>query len=551
MKRAALGSIFLGIMVTLLLLSGCSGGGSDTSTIGANSADTGTGTVALFLTDGPADDYDHIWIQISRAVLLPSHDGQPVVIYEPDSPEKLDLLDLRQEDEDDAGLLLALEQVPAGSYDKIRLEIISVQGEKITAAGSSEITPFRLPSGKIDLNPRGPFIVADGITLTITLDLDCDKSIHISGNQINFRSVVFVKIQPLDGQPLCPRVLHGTIDALTYAEDTVTVVGFELALQKSQSLVNILIDANTVFINDLGQVVDAQALAVDDSVYVRGHLQDDGLLASMVVVGDLVRHKGIVAQAVENDQFVLDPYSDTQSDDLVVELLPETLILWGCDQPLDPSAIQPGMVARVIGKGIDDRIIAVAVLLRPRLIAGDLTAIEPTEGGHQLTVNVTPEADSPTLTAVFLPLDAPIRIKYDGDLSLDRLEALVEVCDYPRTVQIPIDRTASETLTGAKVVVVPEPLWVTVLGVDADQRLLTTDSGLVHVKADARILDFDFSEDIHQHRNQIDLTDIQIDDQLMLHGLPLCQQLTESGETPVDFEATLVMIVPPNTTGEE
>jgi len=37
----------------------------------------------------------------------------------------------------------------------------------------------KLPSGKIDLNPRGDFEVTAGATLSIRIDIDADKSIKL------------------------------------------------------------------------------------------------------------------------------------------------------------------------------------------------------------------------------------------------------------------------------------------------------------------------------------------------------------------------------------
>ena len=131
-----------------------------------------------------------------------------------------DLLNLRPEDDQDAGELIAVEDVPAGLYAKIRLEVEDVRGVTVQPDGSTKETPFKLSSGKIDLNPRGQFYVEANTTIAITLDIDCDKSIHISGNHINFRPVVFVDIESAAQLERCPRFLHGTISALSYGDAT-------------------------------------------------------------------------------------------------------------------------------------------------------------------------------------------------------------------------------------------------------------------------------------------------------------------------------------------
>ena len=57
-------------MALMLPFTGCGGGGSDSSSTVDASGTSDTGTVALMLTDGPTDDFDHIWITVSKATLL-------------------------------------------------------------------------------------------------------------------------------------------------------------------------------------------------------------------------------------------------------------------------------------------------------------------------------------------------------------------------------------------------------------------------------------------------------------------------------------------------
>ena len=68
MKRTIILFIAFSIILSFFL-AGCGGGGSSASLSG-NGAETGQ--VALLVTDGPSDDYDHIWIEITRVLMLPS-----------------------------------------------------------------------------------------------------------------------------------------------------------------------------------------------------------------------------------------------------------------------------------------------------------------------------------------------------------------------------------------------------------------------------------------------------------------------------------------------
>jgi hypothetical protein len=112
--------VFLLLMgsATFFLVS-CGGGGSGGSSTATGSS--GSGSVALLLADGPADDYDQILITITEVSLIPP-DGRgrsPVVIFRNPAGIEVDLLDLRDEDY----LLTVNRRVPAVVYEKIRLQI--------------------------------------------------------------------------------------------------------------------------------------------------------------------------------------------------------------------------------------------------------------------------------------------------------------------------------------------------------------------------------------------------------------------------------------------
>lgn len=515
--------------VLILGFMGC-GGGSESAT-GTLATGESNGTVALMLTDGPADEYDRIIIALERIILLTADGDSQVVVFEPDTPAVYDLLELRPEDDGDGGALLAVKDVPAGYYSKIRLVVTSVRGEVDLGDDQTEVTEFKLSSGKIDLNPRGQFEVAPNTTLNITLDIDCDKSIHLSGNNKVFRPVVFVDIAQADNVQRCPRIMKGTIAALTYAEDQTTVTGFELMLDDNGELVPIQVEEFTAIIDDEGQVTDAQSLNVGDAVYVRGSLTDAGMLASMVVIGDLTRYEGTVTTPVTDGAFTI--FSDSEQ---TVAITPGTVILQGCDTQLSPEAVQPGMQARIIGKWVDDHIVAVAIILRPQVMSGEITKMEPVEGGYTVTLAV-PDPAEIVLTSIFLPADTPITVKFDGTLTADELADLV-LCQN-RQATIAIDLPAGQALTATKVVVLPESVYALVQAVDPDARLLTVEinaeAALIDVKQDAHIFDFTSAD-----QPESSLSDIEPGDQLLLYGLSRCP----GAESDPDFTAVVILVNP-------
>jgi len=164
------------------------------------------GSVAIFFTDGPTDDYQKVMVTVTSIEFL-GEDG-PVNIWT--GEETFDLLGL----EHFSDLFTYKDDVPIGSYDKIRLRVSDltlVRGE----GEDAEDIPVKLPAnGKIDLNPRGSFDVPLGGVLLVEIDIDARRSIHVveTGNGgYRFRPVVFVNIG-LDGSKLVR--VHGIVHDL-------------------------------------------------------------------------------------------------------------------------------------------------------------------------------------------------------------------------------------------------------------------------------------------------------------------------------------------------
>lgn len=510
----------------MLLLIGCSGGDSpalESAASDSAASESSTGTVALFLTDGPAE-YDHIWIDISRVSLLA--DGQQTVVLDPAEPVTYDLLDLKVEGEDDAGALLALASVPAGLYDKIRLEVApnSTGDCVVRAEKDGAPTDLTLPSGKIDLNPRGPFEVEPDGTLAITLDIDCDKSIHTNSNI--FRPVVFVDIATVDEEQLSPRLLSGTITDIVYGDDDETVTGIELTLSNGTVRLPLRLNRQTVIWDEQDAPGDARNLRLNEAVTVRAALQDNGLTAVLVVIGTVEELNGIVTRAVMNNRFVI-------GGEYSIDCVPETMVLWGCDVELSPERIRAGMRVRVLARHREEAYRAIAVVLNNR-IEGALSAIDDADNGYLLTITPVSDGDSPEPVMVFLPDTAPIRIKFDGALTIDQLRALIEC--KARDVLIPLDPTAGD-LTATRLTVLPEQLKATITAIQLEQRLLTTDAGVVHVTTGARIIDTT-GDETPPRRPVTDFTDLAVGDQLELYGIFPC-------DASAPFEAVVVLTVSP------
>jgi len=527
------------VCAAALMLGGCGGGGGgggvDDSGSGVSS---GSGNVAILLADGPADDYNEIWISVTRVLLIPAAKNPnrpPVVIYESDAGHEVNLLELRDED----FLLTVKKRVPAGWYSKIRLEVKDVWAE------GGPCDTFKLPSDRIDLNPRGDFRVKSGETLSIRLDIDADKSINLheagkSGKCI-FRPVVFVDIDTIIAPRRCPRILVGEIERLL--PDEKNIAGFTLDLFGKRGTIDVWLsdypDKLTAIFGEDGFRVRKSALEPGQKVQVTGKITSKGdLTASVIIVGDVTNVKGTVASSVNNSIFtlLLDPGQIFVDDLIKVEVPdPPPLVLLGCDEEVSTAAIQRGKRARVVGKPVlsEGVLRAIAVFLKSDELIGDLVGIERATGGTNLLI----EQDDGGPITVFLPQDTPIYLQGDGPISLRLLNQIVTHCGSKR-VRVDLDPDEIEP-TAREVRVQAERLYGQVVYIDYSSRVVELSGGkIVSVQEGATIL-------LNTNRADIPvrIDELRVGDILTLYGLTDCEILDPEPQKPeFDFYAYIVLI---------
>jgi hypothetical protein len=557
--------MILQVGLTVLVVTGC-GGGDSASNQNDNSRDS---TVALFLADGPADDFDHIWIEVSEISLLPQGDGAPAVIYKSDNPAQIDLLTLQEDD-----LLLAVNSsIPAGTYNKIRMMVENVEGQQ-----GNQTIDFHLASNKFDLNPKGNIDVTPGETLSLRLDIDADKSIHVAGPKYNFRPVVFVDAGPMENPHPCNHMIKGEITELFYAEqDDEKVIGFRITPFDANTTLDVYFQDDVIIFDDNGKPTGLEILAIDQIVCISGALDTDGrFLAGIVVIGEVQTISGIVETAVDDEnQFLFNPMShlnylmassDPLDDIVTVALSDGTIIMLG-DSEVGADQIQPDQKARIAGK-MDPKsqaFNAIAVILKPQQIKGILTAITPAEDGHLLTIksHTAPPHDDPIgeapkkegnqssankescyeeeETTVFLPDSAPIEVKGGKTLTVDDLSALVE-CDPPQ-VQVLISSMASEDAPAqaSALYVLPQMVMMTVGQIDPDTRIITSATTVAYACVDnTNTLHVPEGTPIWLHNEEeqtpIEFGEIQVGDFLMVAAIKTCEL--------ADYEAVVVIKAP-------
>jgi hypothetical protein len=499
------------LVAMMSMLAGCGGGGGG----GGSSSvapEASTGTVAVFVKDGPADQFEHIWVTITQVELLPVS-GSPVVIYDNPSGCRIDILDHRDED----FLLKIHRSVPAGQYSKIRLRVSDIE-----LAPASPTTEVKLPSGKIDLNPREPFTVAPGGNLSIRLDIDANKAIHVHPSKAGwyiFRPVVFVDIESGFPAAICPKVVHGTITSLTKNSLNQTT-GFTMALEDNRGMLDVKVDSGTEIFLSYGEFGEASDLDVGQEVRVRGRMDASGaLVASLVIIGDVLDVLGEVASAVASEVFRLTTFSQEEilgTYDVKI-VSGKTLILTDCNTEVGPAAIQEGMVARVFGKLVGFELHAVVVVLRPKEVTGEITAASVVSGGRQLTVL----QDGGATATVLVPTAAPVYIEGDGQVSASYLTA-------GRKVRILIDPAIASPVTAKKVFIVGQKIEGTVSSVDVNAGTMVVDGLTVRVPAGATILD------LRSGCSLVPISAIKAGDKVVYFGLET---------TGAAFEAPVVLIV--------
>jgi len=498
--------LFSILSLSILIFLAC-GGGDGASSGTSSSSSAGTGSVAIFLADGPADDYDHIWITVKKVTLIPSK-GEHVVVYQSSDGYELDLLAYRDED----FLLTMKRKIPAGTYEKIRLEVSKVRPE-CRDPENCPCEEMKLPSEKIDLNPRGTFEIEPDETLAIRLDIDANKSINISGS-CNFRPVVFVDI-PIALETRCPSILKGEITELIDKNEDGVIEGFVLDLQGDRGTLDVYLLGNAVIFGEDGLPAGSGDLAEEQPVWVRGRLDVDGdLQASEVVIGPVDVLKGTVETAYnEQDKTFSLKTGET------VHLSDETLVLVGCDKAIDDRIdIKPGMLARVFGKLSGDEIQAIVIFLKPAEISGEVVSLEPDSDDYSLII----KASGGEEVTVFLPKDTGIYLEGDGEVPM------ILLCEG-RQVRVVLD--PEKELTAKKVIVEADPLEGSADDIDEFTRSLSVNGQAVYVREGATILD------LRGGIKPADFDDIEKQDRLRCLGL--------YDYTNTDYHAFVVLIVGP------
>lgn len=258
------------IFLFISLLASCSSSNSD---------NPANGSVSLLITDGITTDFDQVNLTVESISFLGENDARQTTVF--DKAQVINLLALQNYSD-----LLTTKMVPAGIYHKIRLHVSQVELVKLNPDASvlsSDIA--KLPAnGKVDLNPRVPFVVTGGEHLMIELDVDAEKSIHIvnKGNgklEYNFRPVVFVNI--LGDERLKLVLVDGKVLAKT--ESSFQLCDIQVT-EVNDSCVEVLITQDSVVQDNMIAAVAASSIVNDDIVTVLGKAGAENISALHIII---------------------------------------------------------------------------------------------------------------------------------------------------------------------------------------------------------------------------------------------------------------------------
>lgn len=184
-RSASLSSLALGIagIGSLALILACGGGGTEAS---LTQTPAPPAPVSFLVTDAPTDDWSNIGVIIRKATLIPvgATLAQGVTVYDGSGDTTtLNLVDL-----DELSELLGTAQIPAGSYNRLVLQVDGNPAniELIPADGSAQI-----PAGQIIV--RG----ADPVTKLVTLPVTLSAPLVVVADQPNAVQVDFDLGHPL------------------------------------------------------------------------------------------------------------------------------------------------------------------------------------------------------------------------------------------------------------------------------------------------------------------------------------------------------------------
>ena len=155
----------LPLSLTALALSVACGGGSSSSATGTT---TPMGTAAVILTDAPSDQWSAVEVVVTQVAFLNKADHTKEVVAFQGASAKINLVDL-----DSVGELLASAQIPAGTYDALRISIDPASVNLVKADGTTvPSSQVKVAGSSVIVNLSSDLVVTANGSNAVQLDFD-------------------------------------------------------------------------------------------------------------------------------------------------------------------------------------------------------------------------------------------------------------------------------------------------------------------------------------------------------------------------------------------
>jgi hypothetical protein len=321
------------------------------------------------------------------------------------------------------------------------------------------------------------------------------------------------------------------------------VVGFVLNLPGQRGPLEVYV-ASAVIFDENGLPIVAEDLKGKEAgsvVNVRGKLDEEAKFqASLVALGQVLVLKGIVDDPVDvNLQFPLEilPGQGILGQVITVGLSNESVILMGCEQPVDPTYIQKDMLARVVGKYDTGQKLfqAVAVFLQPVRMTGILEAVRTDDGIKSITVRT----ESGSTVNVILPKNVLPMLEGDGVIPDELFE-----CAIGKGIRVMLDPDKPLVLTALEARIQPETIDAIVTDVSVYRStIVATDSQnnelTISVQPTATILKYNDDPLAGASYTPIPLYEISNSDRITIYAIPACNSAA------ADYSAFISLDFPP------
>jgi len=300
----------LPVIALSLLVAGCGGGSG-----GAGAQDTGT--LTMLIGDKPIHDLAEVWITVGEVELNMSGGKKEVVL---DTPQRIELLSLQNLTE-----VLLTEEIVSGRVNKVRLHLDKLEILPQGGTSPQDLVSLDIPAGGwIDLNPQGGIEVRAGETITVFIDVDLERSLHVTqgGNtKYEFRPQVFIEIYS-EGDPSRIVRLKGTARGVND-----TIDGWDLCdlrREAGDGSNENLMDCVHILDGDASVFENGSALEEGATVTAFGYMDfsapEDTMNAKVLVAGEdhaIETEIGTVAALPDADTITIDRDPDPATDDLV------------------------------------------------------------------------------------------------------------------------------------------------------------------------------------------------------------------------------------------